>query len=42
MYRLDQMIGCGYSSEVYKGYKNKNKGELYAIKVVKLKNLSHM
>jgi hypothetical protein len=37
-------IGSGYSSKVYRGIKDNNKSQLYAIKVIKLKdmNASHL
>lgn len=35
-YNLSDCIGSGYSSHVYKGYKNDSKEQVYAIKVIKL------
>jgi hypothetical protein len=34
------MIGSGYSSKVYKGIKDNNKHQWYAIKVIKLKEMN--
>lgn len=39
-YNLGDLIGSGYSSQVYKGRKNDNKETLYAIKVIKLATMS--
>ena len=34
------MIGSGFSSRVYKGIRDNNKGQNFAIKVIKLKDMS--
>jgi hypothetical protein len=39
-YHLKDVIGCGFSSLVYKGIKNGNKDSVVALKVIKLKNLT--
>jgi hypothetical protein len=39
-YRSRNVVGCGFSSLVYKGIKNDDKTHLVAIKVVKLADLS--
>ncbi len=38
-YRLSDVIGSGFSSTVSKGYKDNDKNQLVAIKVVKLKDM---
>ena len=37
---LKNTIGSGYGSRVYKGIKDNNKTEWYAIKVIKLKDMN--
>ena len=39
-YHLNDCIGSGYSSQVYRGCKNDNKDVIYAIKVIKLAKMS--
>lgn len=39
-YYLNDCIGAGYSSQVYKGFKNDNRDIKYAIKVIKLAKMS--
>lgn len=39
-YHLNDCIGSGYSSQVFRGCKNDNKDIKYAIKVIKLSKMS--
>jgi len=39
-YYLNDCIGSGYSSQVFKGYKNDNREIIYAIKVIRLSTMS--
>lgn len=39
-YYLNDCIGSGYSSQVFKGYKNDNKEVIFAIKVIRLSSMS--
>lgn len=38
-YKLSDVIGCGFSSVVYKGIKDNDKSQVVAIKVVQLSSL---
>jgi len=38
-YRLTDVIGSGFSSTVYKGYKDNDKSQVVALKVVKISDM---
>ena len=38
-YKLNDIIGSGFTSTVYKGIKDNDKNQMYAIKVVNLNNM---
>jgi hypothetical protein len=38
-YRLSDVIGSGFSSIVYKGYKDNDKSKVVALKVVNINNM---
>jgi predicted Ser/Thr protein kinase len=38
-YRLADVIGSGFSSTVYKGYKDNDKSQVVALKVVKITDM---
>jgi hypothetical protein len=40
-YRLDDIVGSGFSSTVYKGFKDNNLASPVAIKVVQVRHLKH-